>query len=95
MIEAFFISEGDGTHLLNLLQYVGPLQETMVSDCLAFTQMMITAEEHLGLSAVATYAGYLNHHYATVTFKDGSTRIYDVPVSSSTNILTRWPMLIP
>ena len=85
----------NGQYLLNLFQETGALVETTVGDCIEFSNLMIRAAKKLGLSAELTYAGYANHHYATVTFKDGSTKIYDAPISAGTNVVHEWNMVIP
>lgn len=45
-------------------------------DCLMTTYIMMRFADQLGLVSRATYAGYLNHHYATVTI-DGTDYEFD------------------
>ena len=85
----------NGYYLLNLFQETGALVETQVGDCIEFSNLMIRAAKKLGLSAELTFAGYANHHYATVTFRDGSKKIYDAPIDAGTNVMQTWTMVIP
>ena len=71
------------------------MSQTYRGVCTDFTDMMIRCADKVGATGEFTFAGYKNHYYATITFPDGTTKIYDAPIGSSTNRPTEWEMMIP
>ena len=63
----------------------GAYFETGRIDCVVATRIMCRFADLLGLKSESTYAGFLNHHYATIWI-DGKSYVYDpnVPASSGT-----------
>lgn len=83
----------DGTYLVNLTTSVGPWWVVREIDCWDATAIMCEFADRLGLESKWTYAGYLNHYYATVTI-DGTEYNYDASPYSSSNIVTEWPYVL-
>lgn len=65
-----------------------PYWEHRYIDCLDSTYIMRYFAKMLGLKSESTYAGYLNHHYATVYFEDGKSKIYDACPNPLTGFVT-------
>ncbi|MCR5625386.1 MAG: hypothetical protein K6G11_09160 [Lachnospiraceae bacterium] len=71
-----------------------PYWEIKYINCLESTHIMRKFADKLGLENESTYAGYLDHHYATVTI-DGTKYIFDACPYSKENIVENnsWSML--
>ena len=66
----------DGNLMAMTTRDYGAYWESMEVDCIGATNIMIESARLLGYEAEATYAGYLNHHYATV-YIDGEECKFD------------------
>ena len=75
----------DGERLVYPTTAFGAYFETGRIDCVVATRIMCRFADLLGLKSESTYAGFLNHHYATIWI-DGKSYVYDpnVPASSGT-----------
>ena len=72
-----------------LLADVGKYWERKHIDCWDATDIMCRFAKELGLESRWTYAGYLQHYYATVTI-DGQDYDYDACPMSETGWTTEW-----
>lgn len=63
--------------LYNMFSEYQPYFIKKTIDCIDATGIMMLFADKFGLKSEATYAGYLNHHFATVYFKDGTSEGYD------------------
>ncbi len=61
--------------------------------CLESTAIMQEFASRLGLQSECTYAGYWNHHYATVTI-DGVPYIYDACPMGETGTVSSWDYVL-
>ena len=57
--------------------------------CISATSLMQEFANRLGLQSDSTYAGYLNHYYATITI-DGIPYIYDACPLGETGVVSNW-----
>ncbi|MBO5485022.1 MAG: hypothetical protein J6K58_06860 [Lachnospiraceae bacterium] len=71
----------------------GVFWENRHIDCIGATIIMCHFAEKLGLEAEWTYAGYLNHHYATV-YIDGDGYEFDACPMPNTGRIKEWEYII-
>lgn len=76
-----------------LLADVGIYWERKHIDCWDATDIMCQFAKELGLESRWTYAGYLQHYYATVTI-DGQDYDYDACPMSETGWTTEWEYVL-
>ncbi len=76
-----------------LLADVGIYWERKHIDCWDATDIMCRFAKELGLESRWTYAGYLQHYYATVTI-DGQDYDYDACPMSETGWTTEWEYMM-
>lgn len=93
VLNNFKYDANDGTYLVFLTTNVGPWWEVKQIDCWDATGMMCDFASRLGLESEWTYAGYLNHYYATVTI-DGVQYDYDASPYADSNIVTQWDYVL-
>lgn len=93
VLRNFKYDANDGTYLVFLTTNVGPWWEVKQIDCWDATDIMCDFASRLGLESKWTYAGYLNHYYATVTI-DGVEYDYDASPYSDSNIVTQWDYVL-
>lgn len=92
--ENFKYSPNDGNNnAIYLISTTGAGFETHRIDCLDATRFMLLFAELLGLNGESTYAGYLNHHYATI-YIDGKAYAFDPSVLPKTGIVTEWEYIV-
>lgn len=72
----FQYTPNKGGKVCSLVSKTGIYFESYVADCIGATSIMCKFADLLGLKSESTYAGYLNHYYATVWI-DGKSHIYD------------------
>lgn len=91
VLQNFKYDANDGTYLVFLTTSVGPWWEVKEIDCWDATSIMCEFADRLGLESEWTYAGYLNHYYATVYTKEKEkVGDYDASPYSDSNIITEW-----
>lgn len=71
----------------------GPWVANRRIHCLESTAIMQEFASRLGLQSECTYAGYWNHHYATVTI-DGVPYIYDACPMGETGTVSSWDYVL-
>lgn len=74
--------------VVDLVSKKGAYFENYIADCITATNIMCRFANLLGLKSQATYAGYLNHYYATVWI-GGKAYTYDASPLSETGALSR------
>ena len=74
--------------VVDLVSKKGAYFENYIADCITATNIMCRFANLLGLKSQATYAGYLNHYYATVWI-GGKAYTYDASPLSGTGALSR------
>ncbi|MCH5252979.1 MAG: hypothetical protein J1F22_08405 [Lachnospiraceae bacterium] len=83
----------NGERIIPLTVNVGAYWEKKYIDCFDATDIMCLFAEELGLEGHWTYAGYLNHYYATVTI-DGIDYDFDASPASATGLITDWEYVL-
>lgn len=80
-------------NVIHLANREGVYWERGWIDCIDATNIMGLFAEKLNLEWEFTYAGYLNHYYATV-YINGESHIYDACPYQETGILKSWDYLL-
>lgn len=93
ILKEFKYDRNNSNGSVYLLADVGVYWERKYIDCWDATDIMCRFAKELGLESRWTYAGYLQHYYATVTI-DGKDYDYDACPMAETGWTTEWDWVL-